>query len=75
MDKRKLQRLIDKAAKTGGAAFEAQNALNEYCEEQYGHTPSEIDADEILDAVYMLCGWPQTMDAARFDEIMRGDDD
>ena len=56
MNARKLQKLIDTAAKHGDAHFRAICALDEYCQEIYGTTPSDIDCDQILDAVYGASG-------------------
>lgn len=70
-EKKKLQRMIDRTAETQRAYYEAQSALNEWCQEHYGYEAGDIDADEIIDAVFGGAGIGGGMTAARFDEVMR----
>ena len=69
---KQLQRLIDKATKTGQAAHKAIAELDEFCIKTYGTLPSDVDEDYILDSVYGACGLPSGLTAAEFDEIMNG---
>lgn len=71
MNKKKLQRLIDRTVKTSNAFQEAQSELNEYCIELYGSDPSDLDADILLDAVYGGCGLSRGFSADDFDQEMR----
>lgn len=68
---RKLQRLIDKAAKVNTAAFQAEEALADYTKEIYGCTWSDVDADGIIDAVCGGTGVSPGMTAEAFDDEMR----
>lgn len=68
---KKLQALIDAAAKANTKAFEANEKLVYYCIEKYGVEPSEIDADDILDSVMGASGACSGMTAEAFDECMR----
>lgn len=68
---RKLQRLIDKAAKTSAANYYAERALAEYTEEIYGCTWSDVDGDQIIDSVCGGTGASSGLDAASFDLEMR----
>ena len=70
-DLRRLQRLIDATAKAHAKATVAENALMDECHKLYGKTPSDVDADQIIDSVLGGCGVASGMDASEFDEIMR----
>ncbi len=70
-NKRKLQNLIDWCARAHSEAFAASQALNRYCEEVYGTTPSDNDIDEIIDAVFGGCGMSDGMPAERFHQVMK----
>lgn len=72
MSMKKLQRLIDRASRAHSEAYRATAALNDFCESKYGFAPSDIDADQIIDAVLGGCGDPQGMSSEEFDRIMRG---
>lgn len=67
---RRMQRLIDACAKHGAAYFSAQAKLNELCKDKYGAEPGDVDADQIIDAVFGGCGTPSGMSAEDFDAIM-----
>lgn len=70
-ERRKLQGMINRTAKTGRAYYEQQAALNDWARERYGVEPGDIDADVIIDAVFGGSGNPCGMDADEFDDIMR----
>jgi len=67
----KLQRLIDATVRHGARYHTAQAALNDFCRNHYGQEPGDIDADQIIDAVFGGCGIPVGMAASDFDEVMR----
>lgn len=69
---KELQTLINKAVKASNAYHKAISALDEYCDRTYGKSPSDIDADEIIDGVYGAAGQASGMKAADFDAIMKG---
>jgi hypothetical protein len=69
--KAELQALIDAAAAANAAAFLATTALDEYCQERWGYTPSDIDADDIIDAVLGGCGVASGMSAEDFVNSMK----
>ena len=50
-ERKKLQRLIDRAAKAASAFYLANKALCEFCVEKYGCEPADVDCDQIIDAV------------------------
>jgi len=70
MDKRKLQRLIDKALSTGDAFKKANDALMDYSRQVYGVEPGDVDADYIIDALGG-CGFSGCLSADDFDREMR----
>lgn len=70
-DFRRLQRLINAAAKAATASFDANTDLYNECQRRYGYIPSDVLADEIIDAVLGGCGSASGMDARKFDDIMR----
>jgi hypothetical protein len=65
-----LQRMINETVKTGNAFHAAQAALNDFCREQYGVEPGDVDADEIIDSVMGGCGLSTGMKAKDFHRIM-----
>lgn len=68
---RKLQGMIDRTAKANSKAHAIEKKLAAYCEEIYGCTWSDVDADSIIDAVADGCGASVGMTAAEFDAEMR----
>lgn len=71
MNRRRLQRMIDRTAKYYSLAFRCQSLLDEFCQEEYGKTPSDVDADDIIDSVLGGCGECTGMPADEFDATMR----
>ncbi len=71
MNRRKLQSLINRAAKTSTAFHNAQAALNDYCREVYGAEPGDLDCDDIIDGVLGGCGVCNGMTAEDFDASMK----
>lgn len=69
---RRMQSLIDRAAKAVSAAHAAISALDDFTADVYGATASDVDADQIIDAVLGGSGAAPGMTAAEFDQIMRG---
>lgn len=65
-----LQEMINDAARANNVYFAAQEMLNNYCIEKWGYAPSDMDADEIIDAIYGGCGTATGMSAKKFREIM-----
>ena len=72
-DEVKLQRLIDRAAETSSAHFKAITELDDFCLAHFGATPSELDADSIIDAVLGGGGVASGMKAEEFIAIMKND--
>jgi hypothetical protein len=72
-EKDKLQRLIDRAAETSSDHFKAVTALDDFCLDHFGATPSELDADSIIDAVLGGGGEAAGMKAEEFIAIMKND--
>lgn len=71
MDNRELQRLINKCAAANETYYFAQKALNEYCERRYGAAPSDLDCDDIIDALLGGAGAGNRMTAKAFDKQMK----
>jgi hypothetical protein len=69
----KLQRLIDRAAETSSAHFKAVTELDDFCLAHFGATPSELDADSIIDSVLGGGGEAAGMKASEFIAIMQND--
>jgi hypothetical protein len=67
----KLQAMIDETVEACSAFFKAQHKLNEWCLEEYGVSPGDVDADDILDSVFGGCGEPSSIRAKEFDDVMR----
>jgi hypothetical protein len=65
-----LQKLIDRCVNASNAVSKAHNDLDSFCEKNYNTTPSDIDADEILDGVMGYNGSCPGMSAKEFDNIM-----
>jgi NAD(P)H-hydrate repair Nnr-like enzyme with NAD(P)H-hydrate epimerase domain len=70
VDRRKLQQMIDKTVAAQNTYHVAQAKLNEWCQATYGFEPGDVDADEIIDAVFGGAGVSGGMKAADFDAIM-----
>lgn len=70
-DLAKLQTLIWKSADAHAAAHRAAGELDEFCMKHYGTTPSDEDADYIIDACLGGCGVSDGMKAEEFDAIMK----
>jgi hypothetical protein len=66
-----LQKMIDECANAFNVYFLAFNKLNEYCEQKYGYTPADVDADLIIDSVFGGAGVCSGMTAKEFREEMR----
>ncbi len=71
MPRKSLQKLIDECTRASSKAWVAQNALNDRCEEIWGMTPGDLDADTIIDGVYAANGPSNPMTAAQFKEEMQ----
>ncbi len=71
MSDRELQRLINKCAAANETFYFAQKALNAYCEQRYGAAPSDVDCDEIIDALLGGGGAGNKMTAKQFDNAMK----
>lgn len=68
---RRLQRLIDRAAKAATANHLATAALCDESQRLYGAVPGDVDADQIIDSVLGGSGTAAGMSAEEFDAIMR----
>lgn len=71
-DRRKLQAMINRTSRASAVYHKEQDALNDWCREYYGYEPGDVDADDIIDAVFGGCGEAPGMDADDFDGTMRG---
>lgn len=71
MADRELQRLINRSVKAHNAALDAANELNDYCIVRWNITPSDLDADNIIDACFGGCGMSDGMKAADFERTMQ----
>ncbi len=63
---RVLQKRIDAVVRAQNAAHLATDRLYELCEKFYGATPSDVDADGILDGVCGYNGMTQGITSAEF---------
>lgn len=70
MNKRKLQSLIDRTARTATAFHRANAELCQYCQATFGFEPGDVDADAIIDNVQGGCGPSQGMYVEDFIRIM-----
>lgn len=76
IDKKKLQRLINASTKANNAVLVAEQALNDFCDEEWGFAPADRDVDAVLDGCMGGCGQAHNMPADEFIEAMniaRGD--
>lgn len=71
VDMKKLQSLINKSVRAHNDASMAGSALNDYCEKTYGVSPSDVDADAIIDSCFGGCGQSSGMSAEEFHQIMK----
>lgn len=69
--RRKLQNLIDRTARAQRDYYRAQEALNEWTRATYGSEAGDVDADEIIDAVFGGCGLATGLSAEEYDQAMR----
>jgi hypothetical protein len=72
-DKERLQRLIDRAAEATSEHFKAVSALDAFCLSHFGTTPSDLDADSIIDSVLGGGGLASGMKAEDFIAIMENE--
>ncbi len=66
----KLQKMINRTVDTHNAAKEAHDALMNWCSQQYGFEPGDVDADYIIDSLGG-CGVAEAIPAEQFDQIMQ----
>lgn len=68
--KQTLKRLIAASAKANNAAWKAETALNDFCEDVWGYNPGDRDCDAIIDGCMGGCGASSGMSVEEFIEDM-----
>lgn len=71
MNKRKMQRLINRTARASSLFYEANKELCTYCLEVYGCEPADVDCDQVIDAVQGGAGASAGLSVQEFDAAMR----
>ncbi len=71
VERKKLQRMIDRTVRANNAFQKEQAALMEMCILLYGVEPGDVDFDSVIDGVLGGCGMTSRMTAEDFDAAMR----